>query len=236
MKTNKTNLKKLIARAMLLILLITSVFGLSGCYWGADVNRNWQVNTHQEFIEAIKKFNSQNDGSVNTFISFDLDENEEISEIYYSFVTAVNKAKLGKFGLCDKICDTYSVYLIYYMKANIPNSEHEDRAYKIACHYRDSMYNFSKTDKIEIKNSNTYKGNELKSCNSFIDSFYEHGIIDSYTIENLIYNYSSHYELFVNDVEFACIHISSIEEASEEKLDEIIQMLYDNLVIINTEE
>ena len=31
------------------------------------------------------------------------------------------------------------------------------------------------------------------------------------------------------------IKISSIEEASEEKLNEIIQMLLDNMVIINTE-
>ena len=40
----------------------------------------------------------------------------------------------------------------------------------------------------------------------------------------------------VNGVEVACIHISSIEEASEEKLDEIIQMLSDSLVVINTDE
>ena len=51
-------------------------------------------------------------------------------------------------------------------------------------------------------------------------------------LKNNIY----HYKLLVNEKKFACIHISSIEEASEEKLEEIVQMLIDSMVIINTEE
>ena len=40
----------------------------------------------------------------------------------------------------------------------------------------------------------------------------------------------------VNDTLKCNIHISSIEEASEEKLNEIIQMLLDSLVVINAED
>jgi hypothetical protein len=41
--------------------------------------------------------------------------------------------------------------------------------------------------------------------------------------------------LLINGEFEMSIKISSIEEASEEKLNEIIQMLLDNMVIINTE-
>ena len=41
--------------------------------------------------------------------------------------------------------------------------------------------------------------------------------------------------MYKNGTEFACLHISSIDEASEEKLAELVQMMQDSLVVINTE-
>ena len=58
LKINKT---KLIARVMVLILLFTSVFNLSGCYFGPTITYDWEVYTHNEFVEEIEKFNSIND-------------------------------------------------------------------------------------------------------------------------------------------------------------------------------
>ena len=50
-----------------------------------------------------------------------------------------------------------------------------------------------------------------------------------------VYNHIYHYSLYIDGTEACCIHISSIDEASEEKLNEIIQMMQDSLVVINTE-
>ena len=41
--------------------------------------------------------------------------------------------------------------------------------------------------------------------------------------------------IYLNDTNFGCVHISSIEEASHEELDGICKLLMDNIVIINTE-
>ena len=231
----KFNKSKLVARVMLVILLVASAVSLFGCYFGPTLAYHWEVNTHNEFVKEIDKFNHTSDGFVDTFISFDLDENEEVSDRIYCFDTIANATKVAKFGLCDKICSGHSVYLLFYLNAPTQSEEHKDHAYKIACYYRDVKYNFSENDKIEVKKGNTYKEYESERCSVFRDEFYQQGMMNYDLPENMVYNYSSHYEIWVNDEEFACIHISSIEEASEEKLDEIIQMLYDSLVIINTE-
>ena len=214
---------------MLLILLLTSVFGLSGCYlgpglyFGATINYNWGAETHREFIEEIEKFNSLNDGSVDTFISFDLDENKDVSKIYYKMSTIANTAVINKFGLHDKVCDTVGVEIICYLKSNIEDDGHSEYAYKILFGYGGNR-KFSNQDKIEIRQETTCP--QLRSH----DLFYENDTT------RLVYKNRYCYRMYANDNGIASIHISSVDEASEEKLNEIIQMLYDSLVIINTEE
>ena len=76
----------------------------------------------------------------------------------------------------------------------------------------------------------------LPNFHAVYDYLYEEIALQHQNIEDeelSIYNYSYHYSLYVNGAEYCCIHISSIEEASGEKLDEIIQMLLDNMVILN---
>lgn len=239
MKKQKTkfNKSKLFARVMLVILLVASAVSLFGCYFGPTIGYRWYVNTHEEFVQKIEEFNSINDGVIDTFISFDLDENEEVSERWYWFVTSAIKTAKEKLGLCDKICNTYAIYQLFYLKANTQNNEHEDCAFKIACFYRDAQYNFSENDKIEVKKGTTFNGEVVpeQQCGEFQDEYKDFGIDYSNLPENMIYNYSNHYEFFVNDKEFMCIHISSVDEVSEEKYEEIIQMLLDNMVVINVE-
>ena len=54
--------------------------------------------------------------------------------------------------------------------------------------------------------------------------------------EKKIYSYVYHYQINVNNTKFGCLHISSVDEINEEKLAEIIQMMGDSLVVLNTEE
>lgn len=219
-KTNKTNKIKLIARVMVLILLFTSVFNLSGCYFGPTLDYNWGVNTHNEFLEEIERFNSLNDGTVNTFISFDLEDYEDVSYTYYSLSTKANASLVNKKGLCDEV-GVLGVRIWIALKSDIENNEHSDHAYRVTFDYG-GYHNFSQDDIIEIRY------NRNPNCEGIWE--------DAWYQDSIIYHNFYYYNMFVNNIQIACIHISSIEEASEEKLDDIIQMLYDSLVIINTEE
>ena len=225
----KFNKSKLAARVMLVILLITSAVGLFGCYFGSEVDYGWHVETHEEFLQEIEEFNSVNDGAVNTFISFDLDSNEVVSDAYYELSTRANNAIIGEFGLHDKVCNL-SITIIYYLKSEIENDDHNEHAYKINIGYG-GYHKFSEQDKIEIRQ------NMSPNCaGMWEDAWYmEEGYLDTSKGEYMIYKNAYHYNIFVNDTPIACIHISSIEEASEEKLEEIINMLSDSMVIINTE-
>ena len=223
----KINKDEFVTRVIIFIFLITSTVGLFGCYFGPTISYEWNVQTHVEFVEEIEKFNSLNDGVVNAFISFDLDNCEDISEKYYQFSAVANKGAVNKYGLCDKFSHgPLYIDLVYYLKSNVENDEHNEHAYKIHCSYGDVQYNFSEDDKIEIQNNMTHNCGDVHE-----DHYY-----GMRTSKNMIYNNVYLYEFFVNDVRFACIHISSIGEASEETLGEIIQMLLDSIVILNTEE
>ena len=237
LKNSKSNKKGLIFMKrffalVLVVILIASTLMLTSCIWGPTIGYNWKVENHGSFVEKIVEFNSTHDDFVESFISFNFDENENVTKQIYSFDTIANKSAVAKYGLCDKTCSTFNIDIMYYLKSNIDNIEYQDYAYQIGCYYRDVRFNFSKDDKIEIKQGNTYEGepSENQCSHSYEDMKYAK-MLHSDTI---IYNHTYHYEIFVNDTKVACIHISSIDEASEEKLNEIINMLYDSLVIINT--
>ena len=215
----KFNKSKLSARVMLVILLVASAVGLFGCYFGPILDYNWGVNTHDEFLEEIERFNSVNDGAVNTFISFDLEDYEDVSYTYYSLSTKANDSLVHKKGLCDEVC-VLGVGIYICLKSDIENNEHSDHAYRVKFDYG-GYHNFSQDDIIEIRY------NKNPNCEGIWEDAWYH--------DSIIYHNFYYYAMFVNNIQIACIHISSIEEASEEKLNEIIQMLLENMVIINTE-
>ena len=220
---------------ILAILLIASTLMLTSC---GTVEYDMEVNSHKEFVNSIENYNSLHDLYVDTFISFDLDANEKVSKsIYYVFTLMPLSARnyLIEHGhICDIHNDGLAQILIYYLKDDEAASS--DYAYKIKCSFSKVPFNFTNEDEIEIVNSScTYY-----SENSYLrnDEFYEDTLLTQADIEekDRIYNHVYHYSLCVNGVQACCIHISSIDEASEEKLNEIIDMLYDSLVVLNTEE
>jgi hypothetical protein len=133
-------------------------------------------------------------------------------------------------------CDLYasggiSPAYLFYLKSDGENTN--EFAYKIKYGGRFVDFNYTADDKIEILISKCSAGSG--AIITQYDEFYEDAWFSDGTEREKIYNYVYHYSVYVNDVEAGCIHISSIDEPSEEKLDEIIQMLYDSLVVINTE-
>ena len=237
MKTNKknfqTNLQKVIARVMTLILLLVISLTLSSCPSPIPYDR--EVYSHEEFVKQIETYYSCHDLFVETYISFDLDDNDAVSKSIYFTATNVNSKARGfniKHGyVCDRYNDDGLLFrFIYYLK-----TKENDYGYKIKCFNRIFDYNFNENDKIEILSSQVFncKGNldfkydlmyEELACQLLIEP------------DAAIYNHTYHYSFCVNGLEMCCIHISSIEEASEEKLDEIIQMLLDSLVILNPDD
>ena len=226
----KSNRKtKLVARVMLLVLLLASSTNLTGCM---NFLYDWEVNTHEEFVKEVEKYNSINNGSVDTFISFDLDSYETVSKKMYNFKAMPGyKGLVEKYGLYDIYDEYYDIYQVFYL-----SYDYHEYAYKIRYHYNrnHTQNNFTQQDKIEITIS------DEKHCDSIEADLYYQASLDngsvSYRVEeNRLYSHTYYYEVYVNGVNFGCIHISSIEEASEEKLAEIIQMMQDSLVVINTE-
>ena len=70
-------------RFFALFLCAVMMLSLISC---GEFAYEWEVDTHDEFVKNIEKYNSINDGFVDTFISFDLDDNTEITKrLYGSF-------------------------------------------------------------------------------------------------------------------------------------------------------
>ena len=212
--TNKTIL---IARVMLLILLVASMVTLASCGIFAY---DWEVYSHKEFVRKVEEYNSKHNLYVDTFISFDLDSNEEVLERIYRFNAGTRKP-MSKKTLYDINDESYYITQVFYLPG-----------FKVWCMYQrnSELNNFTEQDKIEIRFGGNHFGCEGR------DLYYTGSKGSELKEEDKkIYEYVYRYNIYVNDVKFGCIHISSIEEASEEKLSEIIQIMQDSLVVLNTE-
>ena len=225
---------KLISRVMLLVLLLASAVNLVGCGF---FEYEWEVDSHEKFAQKIEEYNSRHDLYVDTFISFDLDDNNEVTKRLYSafsIISTKSKSFSKNHGyICDIHDEVLAIRFLYYLKSTDENVN--DYAYKIKCNCRKVDFNFTENDDIEIVPSKCKIYSNYDSPSN--DLMYEASLItesndkEKYTV----YNHAYHYSLNVNGVEVCCIHISSIEEATEEKLAEIIQMMQDSLVVLNTE-
>ena len=237
-QNSKINKTKLITRVIIAILLIANMLSLTSC--GGLVNYSWETNSHKDFADYINKYNSLHDLYLETNISFDLDNNEKVTKsIYYvsALLPVSRKGYCIKNGhTCDLHVDRLSRILVYYLKGDGENANGNE--YKIKCSFSKVPFNFTNEDKFEIIRdySCEYYSSLCKLSNDLV---YENSIkkrvksneINKYSIYHNVYNYT----LYVNGVMACCIHISSVEEANEEKLEEIRQMLLDNMVVINGE-
>ena len=229
-KTNTNTVKQILAKVMIVILLLTSVLSLSGCrklFGNYRAEKGNLYKSHAELVEFIEKYNSKNDGFVSTFISFDFDSNEIVSDRYYEWGTN------GIFNdYYDKVYDKYQDYLTLRMTLYVNEVDENGNiikdAYQIYCSYN-------------TKNTNcNFAANDNLSLNLFDAStttpIYLGELFRVYNPNDNEYNYITSYCLCVNDVEVMQISIASLEKAlPQEKIDELCQLLLDNIVIINTE-
>ena len=236
-QNSKIDKTKIITRVIIAIFLIANMLSLTSC--GGLVNYSWETNSHKDFADYINKYNSLHDLYLETNISFDLDNNEKVTKsIYYIFamLPVSRKGYCIKNGhTCDLHVDGLSRILVYYLKGDGENANGNE--YKIKCSFSKVPFNFTNEDEFEIRESSCEYYSSLRNLSN--DLVYENSIqkrVSSEEIKNnSIYNNVYHYTLYVNGVRSCCIHISSVEKASEEKLAEIHQMLLDNMVVINGE-
>ena len=253
MKLNKT---KILARVMLVVILLASAINLSSCVSSGKVCRNICFNSHSELLAFVEEYNSKNDGFVYTFVSFDFDNHDTVHTDEYCFATvwdlvsplSFSESKYRK--MYDKDHSKgfgFDCEMIFYMD-DFLDGEKTERAYKIYCVFETKKdYNFYQYDQIEMKYIDCYdiddyndKFDEIGCYYSDADE-YELRFIDqnSYNLDNSCYDryysYLYMYQIQINGNDEVRVDITSENELTKEKIDEICQLLMDNMVIINTE-
>ena len=230
MKKQTNTVKQILSKVMLVVILLTSVLGLSGC---GLFPYELEVYSHKAFVESMEKYNSLHDIYVNTFISFDLDDNDQVTKRLYSafaMTSATTKSFQRKHGYITDIHeDILSIRFLFYIISD--NIDTNESVYKVKCNFNKVPFNYTQDDKIEFLPSGCECPSSLKNRYDLVyeESFFGDGE------EVRIYNYVYNYSIYVNDTKACCIHISTKEETREEELNRIIKMLEDSLVVINTE-
>ena len=221
-KFNKFKLISMIGIIMVVVILSSVV--LSSCaFFVGDVD--WVKHTktfksHIEFANFIQEYNSKNDANVSSFISFDFDNYQGELDKYYNFFT---RASYTAKDLYDKNTIDTNVKILFYFDNEIK--------YKIKCSYTKPNKTIFYKDDFEIKILNE---DEMSGEYSIKSVDYQDERLSNNEGEKS-YDFVYSLALLINGEFEMSIKISSIEEASEEKLEEIVQMLMDSIVIINTE-
>lgn len=212
LKLNKT---KLVARLMLIILLLTSTTILSSCFSiGGETSCVFTFYSHEEFAEFIEEYvSNKQDRFVPTFVSFDLDDIDYIKVDKYSVGTSQKRSKnilTGEVEL-ESVYDAthndgFGYTMTFFMDDYLENGEKVENAYKITCTF---------LTKAEY-------------------NFYQN---DTMRIEYLKLNDLKYKGWFcVNDIREIEFSIDCARETSQERIDEITQLLMENIAIINTED
>ena len=249
----KANKRKFLARVMLFVIVMMSAFSLSGCIY-RKVDRVFVFKSHGEYLEFIERYNSKNDGSVFTFLSFDFDKNTNVKAYGYSLST------MGKIkrSLITQETEKMEIYdddhsqnngfrckMVFYANDVALNGESMSDEYQISVYYNTrSDYNYYQDDVMTMNYVGTYKMDDYDSFDELTNLYgydwdYFNHFIDVRTesskeIEKF-YTYTYVYQININHKNEATVIIACDNELNDEKLNEIESLLLDNVVIINTE-
>ena len=212
LKLNKT---KLVARLMVVVVLVVSTTILSSCFSiGGETSCVFTFYSHEEFAEFIEEYvSNKQDRFVPTFVSFDLDDIDYIKVDKYSVGTSQKRSKnilTGEVEL-ESVYDAthndgFGYTMTFFMDDYLENGEKVENAYKITCTF---------LTKAEY-------------------NFYQN---DTMRIEYLKLNDLKYKGWFcVNDIREIEFSIDCARETSQERIDEITQLLMDNIAIINAED
>ena len=223
LKLNKT---KLVARLMLVIFLLTSTLVLTSCPggYGSRVNRRVLFDTNEDFVNFLEHYNSKNDGAVYTFIAFNFINCEKVKLHQYELNT-VWKAGYDLNKMYDK---NHS----YAFGCNAIFHIDEINA-QIQCKYSTKDYNFYQNDNMSFEFIETY---QAFAPDGVREEYADQRTFNFETLDyDRYYEYMYIYRISINQKEEVTVKITSENEIRREKLDEIVKLFVDNIVIINTE-
>ena len=245
---------KLVARMMVLVLLLTSVLSIAGCARIARVNRTFYFETHAELVKFIEKYNSKNDGSVFTFLSFDFDKNTDVKIYRYSLSTMgeIKRSLITQETEYVEIYDDdhsqnngFRCKMIFYANDVAINGESMDDEYQISIYYNTRHdYNFYPDDVMMMNYVGAYRMDdydsfgELENLYGYDWDYFRH-FIDARTESSekteRFYAYTYVYQVNINGQNEATVVIACDTVLNDEKLNKIENLLLDNIMIINTE-
>ena len=243
-QTTKFNKSKLVAMGKVVVILLCVSLMLLSCKvlepgWKGITSRTITYETHNQLLEFIESYNSQNDGFVYTFVSFKFDNYDKITPYSYKLHTRANYTHSLITGnmiinKCNEWYDSvhpfgFGMEMIFYTAdSNAP----------IRCRYSTRDYNFYEYDEIVLEYVGGYVReqvwtDEMEGKYSIYRSAYNEfdnakDYVDDY------YDYMYIYQIKINDKDEVSVKITSKEEMNQEKLDEITQLLMNSFVIINT--
>ena len=224
LKLNKT---KLVAKLMLVVVWVISAVSLFACNggYGSRVDRSVLLDTNNDFVKFIERYNSKNDGVVYTFIAFDFDSYAKV-KLYKYELNTMWKAGYDLNKMYDKNhSDGFRCNAIFHI---------DEINAQIQCKYSTKNYNFYQNDNISFEFIESYQAFAPDGVRE------EYADLRTFNFETLdydrYYEYMYVYKISINQKEEVTVKITLENEITREKLDEIVQLLVDNITIINTED
>ena len=140
-QTTKFNKSKLVARGMLVVFLLYSVLAMVACGSSSEFSKMYASN--QEFVDFIEKFNSQNDGSVSTFVSFDFDNDVFVMDKVYQIHLIEQRYFFDKgYRIFDKYQSGMTVKMAFHFDNLDKNTNAVGCAYQVLCSYGQGDFAF----------------------------------------------------------------------------------------------
>lgn len=227
-------MKRIISIALILISL---VFSLTACPGGINpqVDRTREFESHEQFLEFINKYSSQNDGFVETFVSFVFDDHDAVKPYRYYLHT---NQHIKKHWITGEIISD-EIYANNHLNGFVGEMFfYDDTIFaQIMCEYITSRTeNYYQNDEVSIEFVKSYHENGFLDDKVSYDDFYE---VRTFDVENAKYenryNYLYLYQIKVNGENKISVKITTKCELSQEKLTELCNVLMDSIVIINME-
>ena len=260
---NRSAISKITARVIFVALLMVCI-SMTSCIWMMGKSqRTFKFDSHTELVDFVERYNSQNDGFVYTFISFDFDNSDNVDVYKYKFET-VGELKRSIVTQETQLLDMYDsnhskgfgfdCEFLFYINEEPSINDETKEEYQIFCTFSTTNdYNFYQNDDMSMEFVESYHISEedlyfentmakYHTCPADWQSQFKMKFANVKTLNKETLDYEEYFQyvytycIVINGKEEIKFDIASKTELAQDKIDEIHQILLGNIMIINTEE